>query len=340
MLVFTFIECLYTGGFTTEEPMDATELRPLTLGELLDRTFRLYRHHFWLFVGIMAIPSAFSIPFTVLIFLMQGSPFSGGPPTPKFLAGTLLFGLAFLCLFCALYSVAIGATTYAVSEAYLGKNVTVRGAYGKVRGNFWRIIGVVAVAIIRAYGMLIVMGIGIAIVVGMSVGVMSVVGRGQSRAAVGIIVGLTVFLSYIVGLGLWFLWVLRYAVSIPALLLERVGVLAALRRSVHLTRGRRWQLLVAIFLCSMIAYVGAVVFQGPFFMSMMFSMRSGHFPEWLVYAFAMSGAIGGAITGPVLLIALVLCYYDTRIRKEAFDLQFMMSSLDHPAPAPEAGSAA
>ena len=28
-----------------------------------------------------------------------------------------------------------------------------------------------------------------------------------------------------------------------------------------------------------------------------------------------------------------LCYYDTRIRKEALDLQFMMASLDRPAAA-------
>ena len=146
--------------------------------------------------------------------------------------------------------------------------------------------------------------------------------------------------AYIVGLGLWALWSLRYAVSIPALLLERVGVLAALRRSVKLTRGRRWQMLVAIFLCTIIAYVGVMVFQGPFFMTLMFSARTGHFPDWLAYAMGLSGAIGGAITGPVLLIALVLCYYDTRIRKEAFDLQFMMSSLDRPAASPNAGSPA
>jgi hypothetical protein len=82
------------------------------------------------------------------------------------------------------------------------------------------------------------------------------------------------------------------------------------------------------------------VFQGPFFVTMMFSIRTGHVPEWLAYASAMSGAIGGAITGPVLLIALVLCYYDTRIRKEAFDLQFMMSALDQPAPVPNTGSPA
>ncbi len=198
----------------------------------------------------------------------------------------------------------------------------------------------VVVALLRAYGMLILAIIGIAFVVGISAGILAAIGRGQPRPIAGIIIGLLMFLSYLAGIGLWVLWSLRYAVSIPALLLERVGVLAALRRSVQLTRGRRWQMLVAIFLCTMIAYVGAIVFQGPFFMTLMLSTRSGHLPEWLAYAFATSGAIGGAITGPVLLIALVLCYYDTRIRKEAFDLQFMMSSLDRPVPAPGAGSPA
>jgi hypothetical protein len=314
--------------------MDATELRPLALGELLDRTFRLYRNHFWLFAGIMIVPSAISIPFVILIFSMQGSAIAGAPPLPKVVLGMVLFGLAFLCLFCAVYAVAIGATTYAVSEAYLGRKVTVREAYGKVRGSFWRIIGVVVVAMVRAYGMLIVAAMGIGLVVGISAGFMAAIGRGQARPMAGIIIGLTIFLAYLAGILLWVVWSLRYAVSIPALLLEKLGVLAALRRSVHLTRGRRWQMLVAIFLCWVIAYVGVIVFQGPFLITMMYSARTGHLPEWLAYAFAMSGAVGGAITGPVLLIALVLCYYDTRIRKEAFDLQFMMSSLDQPAPAP------
>jgi hypothetical protein len=33
------------------------------------------------------------------------------------------------------------------------------------------------------------------------------------------------------------------------------------------------------------------------------------------------------------MIVLVLCYYDARIRREAFDLQFMMSALEKPAAA-------
>jgi hypothetical protein len=39
--------------------MATLDLRPLSLGELLDRTFFLYRRHFLLFVGIAAIPYFF-----------------------------------------------------------------------------------------------------------------------------------------------------------------------------------------------------------------------------------------------------------------------------------------
>ena len=36
--------------------MGNLELRPLSVGEILDRTFTLYRGNFILFVGISAIP--------------------------------------------------------------------------------------------------------------------------------------------------------------------------------------------------------------------------------------------------------------------------------------------
>jgi hypothetical protein len=39
----------------------------------------------------------------------------------------------------------------------------------------------------------------------------------------------------------------------------------------------------------------------------------------------------GALAGPIATIAVALVYYDQRIRKEAFDLQWMMDSMAHPA---------
>ncbi len=50
------------------------KLRPLTLGEILDRTTRLYRHNFWTFVGVAAVPMvaafAVAVPFGVAMGVM------------------------------------------------------------------------------------------------------------------------------------------------------------------------------------------------------------------------------------------------------------------------------
>ena len=312
--------------------MESADLRPLTLGELLDRTFSLYRANFWLFVGIMAIPSAFSIPSNIAFMSARGSPGFGGPSVFPTRGGGIILLAGFSVLFAWIaYSLAIGAVTYAVSETYLGREVTVRGSYGKVRGKFWKIVGVISVAWLQAMGVLILVGGGSLIVGGMISIPMGIALRGFGTV-VPIIIGVLIFLCYVAGIVLWVCWSLRFAVCIPALLLERLGVTAAIRRSVQLTNGRRWQIFVAVILCAMIAYVGVIVFQGPFFAAMIITARGGQQPEWLAFASAVFGAIGGSITGSLLMIVLVLCYYDTRIRKEAFDLQFMMSALDQPAP--------
>jgi Membrane domain of glycerophosphoryl diester phosphodiesterase len=129
----------------------------------------------------------------------------------------------------------------------------------------------------------------------------------------------------------WF--ALRYAVSIPVLMIEDLGVLDTIRRSVFLTRGRRGHIFLGLLVAAIIAYVGIFLFQIPFVIATMVAAMRGHWPFWLASASATASAIGIAITGPISMIVTVLLYYDTRIRKEAFDLQFMISSLDRPAPA-------
>ena len=202
--------------------MVATELRPLSPGELLDRAFSLYRNNFWLFVGIMAIPSAFSVPFTVIWLSMRRPAAFGARPSLASAAGAGLFGLTFLILFWAVYAMAIGAATYAVSETYLGQSPTVRGSYSKVRGKFWWIMRVVGAIWLRLVGVLLVVFIGVAIVVGIVAVSAAAIARGQPRT-VGIIVGVVIFLAYVAGMGLWIFFSLRYAVCVPALLLENLG---------------------------------------------------------------------------------------------------------------------
>ncbi len=65
--------------------MIGIDLRPLTLGEILDRTFTLYRRHFLLFICITAIPHLYNLALGVVnIFAVQTSPVGNraGAPFP------------------------------------------------------------------------------------------------------------------------------------------------------------------------------------------------------------------------------------------------------------------
>ncbi len=67
--------------------------------------------------------------------------------------------------------------------------------------------------------------------------------------------------------------------------------------------------------------------------ALVLGFKFGVMPFWLQAPMAVTGGVGGAISGPLLVIALALLYYDTRVRKEGFDLQLMMDSLDEADPA-------
>jgi hypothetical protein len=311
--------------------MDKLELRPLSLGELLDRAFTLYRRNFWLFVGIMAIPSSLFIPITFYMFRSLGSPLAMfNPKAQAALFGAVLF--AFIILFSLLYFVAQGAATHAVAEAYLGRSSTIRGSYAKMRGRLWRLIGVILNIGIRVMGYM-VLSVSVPAFAGTLL--MTLLARGNPTfAAVGGII-MVVLVYGGMGVGVWF--VLRYSVSIPAMLLEDVTGRAAIRRSIALTRGRRGRLFLAFLLSFVMSYVGMIVFQGPFYIPLFIMGSKGQLPTLpLLFAMSVAGAIGAAVTGPLLMIVLVLCYYDLRIRKEAFDLNFMMTSLEKPEPADSA----
>lgn len=310
--------------------MDNIELRPLSLGEMLDRAFTLYRKHFWVFVGIMAVPACAAVPMRLVLLQRQATVLPFGKPNLQ--AQLAMFSgwtLAFIIVFFALYAVAMGAATFAVSDAYLGKNLTVRNSFGKVRGKFWRLIGLMFNVWIRVVGLMILLMIVAAFAGGLSV---VLIGRGSQAGAIfgALIMFALIFGAF--GVAVWF--GLRYAVSIQAVLLENVTGNEAIRRSVRLTSGRRGHIFMAVLLSSVFAYVGVIVFQGPFLLAfVMMAGVKGQMPVWLLSAMTISEGIGTSITGSFLMIILAVCYYDLRIRKEGFDLQFMMDSLDKPRPA-------
>ena len=84
--------------------MAALDLRPLSLGELLDRTFFLYRRHFLLFIGIAAVPYLVILVPVLAGLMLYGLPARTGPPSivpAAAVGGIVLIILAAIAVFVA-----------------------------------------------------------------------------------------------------------------------------------------------------------------------------------------------------------------------------------------------
>jgi hypothetical protein len=260
-----------------------TLLRPLSTGELLDRTFSLYRTRFGLFVGIFALPHLVVLAYQCVGLTLQS-------PKPQ-LANVLLTSLwgiggAFLSL--ALSAASQAATVVAVSQVYLDRPASVTESFSKVKGQ---ILGVVGLSLL-----------------------------------IGLAAGAACILLIVPGVLLFVMW----SLAVPAKVLENIGVGDSLSRSSDLTRGDRGRIFVIWVLFIVLGIGVGLLLRWPVEIaagvSSMFALqRRG--TEWQA-ALLVVTFISECLVGPLATIAFSLVYYDERVRKEAFDLQLMMTTLD------------
>lgn len=320
----------------------AGNLRPLGLGEILDRTFTLYRNNFWLFCGIMALPESLTILAGLLVGLgMRGAmrplltvPTPNAPPPDPSMVMSQFGSTFFVAMILNLvrgiiYVAAVSATTIAVASVYLGYASTIRDAYRKIRGRIWFVLG-----------FFILLGL-IAAAVYVVAAIVAIVGAAASAAALSIIspvLGVTLAVLFVLGIIVAAAWVLvRFSLALPVILLEDRGVVDAMSRSGILTEGYRGRIFLALLVMFLIALAITAEITVPssilFFAS---AMKGTFMPTWLVIAQSLSEGIAGTVTGPLLAITIALLYYDMRIRKEAFDLEAMLAASPAPTPPPAA----
>jgi hypothetical protein len=263
-----------------------TALRPLSTGELLDRTFALYRSHFGLFLGIFALPHLI-----VLAYQCVGLTFQS--PTPQLPNLLLTFawtvGAGFLSL--AVSAASQAATVVAVSQVHLDQPASVMDSFSKVKNQILPVIG-------------------LSLLVGLAAG----------AACLALIVP---------GVLLFIMW----SLAVPAKVLENRGVLDAMSRSMDLTNGSRGRIFVIWVLFIVLGIVLSLLLRWPIEIaagvtSIFALQRSG--PAWQA-ALLVATFVSECLVGPLATIAFSLVYYDQRVRKEAFDLQLMMTTLDVPA---------
>jgi hypothetical protein len=303
----------------------------LSLGEILDRVFTLYRNHFALFVGVMAIPAAVQIPTNLYSFSIWGKMVRmGAGQAPPFDPG--IFAMIYLVVFPVIVVVGtlgLGAISLAVSDVYLGRAATIRGSYQKVLRRFWRLLGLLITVGLILMGILIVFSLGIALLIG-SLAASGVIAGSGTGAKIGLVL---LFVGVFLAIMAATIFVcMIFSLVIPALMLEDASVGGALRRSIELTRGRRWHIFMGMLLMVFVSYAVVLIFQGPFLVAMVLFMLKGVTPVWLAFGTSISAACGSAISSPLMMIALVLYYYDQRVRKEGFDLQHMIAQIESAPP--------
>lgn len=262
----------------------AANLRPLSTGELLDKTFSLYRQRFPLFFGIAALPHLILFALMTTAGAVLGLS-AWSRPGARAALPEVAFGLGAAYLLGSVIAAAAtqAATTFTVSALYLDQPASLGRAFSRAKG---RILAVVGVMIIF-----------------------------------GIAFGIGFMLLIIPGV-LVLMW---YSLSVPATVVEQIGVRRALDRSSNLSKGSGWRIL-GVYVLLLILTV--VVNLGINYLAQLALAPLKGIPT--LYGLISSGTsyLVASLVAPILTIALTLLYYDQRVRKEGFDLEHMMNTLE------------
>ena len=134
-------------------------------------------------------------------------------------------------------------------------------------------------------------------------------------------------------LPLWiWIWV-GWCVVMPVMFIENVGLIEAMGRSWRLVQGRWWRTLLVLFLMFVVYYVVSLALRaflalGQALLQLVLSQLV------IVWISAATSAIVDSLVYPLIQIAIVLIYFDLRVRKEGLDLFQQAQRISPPLPAP------
>lgn len=309
----------------------AYELRPLTTGELLDRTFYLYRSNFWLFVGLAAIASTVrtAVALVQIIYLHYVTPQGAGNPARQVpgtaglvfqTLGVFAFTMVASVLYLAVYGVIQAAITSAVTSIYLGESTSMKKALNAVKGRWLRFIG------IGLWQMGSAMWLFLVLVTGgtFAAAFLAVVMRGNSAVVVlvGVLFGVLTVGGFVYGVIAY----IRNSFAVPAAVMEDLKVRKAMRRSKNLTAGTKGRIFL-LYVFAMALYFVALAIQSPLTIMILEKKTTQILLFQSISLFVEF--FSGSVIGPVAAVGLCLFYIDQRIRKEGFDIEFL---IEHAGP--------
>lgn len=296
-------------------------LRPLGVGEILDGAVSTLRAHWRTVLGVTVTVAVISQVSNILVdrYLLPEVPAVDPDATPEealeqsldsMQASLVAVGPALLIMLIGtLLSTAL--LTVVISRSVLGRPVTLAEAWREARPRLPHLLGL---TLLLPLGSIAITTVGVlpgALIGGAGI-LLSVLG---GLAAVVVIIWL----------------VIRFSLASPALVLERQGVIASLRRSAKLVQGTWWRIFGITLLTVLLAFLVNLVIVLPFTviafavdgpgLSELFTGAAPDFGWTFMIITSIGSVIASSITYPITAGVTVLLYVDQRIRREALDLE-------------------
>jgi len=321
------------------------QLAPLGAGDLIDRTVRLYRHHFGVLIRASVPPVIISAAGWVLLLVCiraMSAAGSEGRVAVYFLGAVAGFGVYVFGLLAQL-TVVGGASRNLVMHLLWGEPVTTRLIYRSVRSRFWGLFWASAVVLLWLF-ISAAAGLFAAVVVWTTaLFIIGILAAGTAAAGpqwfllvffvVMIVVGLVLMLY------VFFLVAGRVAYVPQVLMVEGRGVLDSIGRSAELARGNVRRL-VGMFLFTGFAWFSAgLLLRAPL---IWFAWLSGvspfvldatRLPAWYTVSSAALWQVSTILLAPVWMMGLSLLYVDERVRHEGYDIELLAAQVFGEMPA-------
>lgn len=302
----------------------AIPLRPLGLGDLYDGAFKIIRYNPKVTVGAPVLVSALSLLLPVLLSVVltwtvgsaldaeaDGADLSTGETVALIaLIGSFVLGVLAQAIGSLLVT---GMIAHVVLAAAVGRRLGLGEAWRATYGKRWRILGLALfLGLIHLVAFAAYAGLWVVVVLAVDSTAFLVVFALITAPAV---IALSAFLY------------IRFAyVAVPALVLEDVGMVGAVRRAFRLTSGAFWRTFGIGLLTVVLAYVASMVLTCPLSLVGAVLMLTVP-PEYELLANvvvqAVTGVLSAALITPFVTTVSTLQYVDLRMRKEAFDVELM-----------------
>jgi MFS family permease len=281
---------------------------------MIDRTIRLIRANIVLFIGIALIPyliveivlrvAGLSQTFDPNDLAKLLEPGATGTLSARRLQPANPAAIAAAVIVATVVSMILyGALTAAVGERYLGRSITIRQAFERGLRASVPLFFSLVVALIGFVVLFLVLAVALAVF------------SSSALVALAVIIG---FIAIIFVMPWAFLSI---AVLGPIIVVEHLGPLAAIRRSFHLMDKARLRTLGLYILVAIIASILGLIFSVLFLVSFVTD------PTVRAVLQTIASVASSTISAPLIYGALVILYYDLRVRKEAFDLQLAAEAL-------------